>query len=74
MFTARHLAGVELARLKRRRRTVLEHGRAAGGRDGFVAWRSAHMPAEPARELTEVLDAIVGARHVDFGVTHSTPE
>src|SRR2546426_11069349 len=25
--------------------------------DGFVAWRSAHMPAEPARELTQVLDA-----------------
>jgi hypothetical protein len=42
--------------------------------DGFVAWRSAHMPSEPARELTQVLDAIVGAQHVDFAVPYSTPE
>jgi len=42
--------------------------------DGFVAWRSTHLPAEPARELTQVLDPIVGAQHVDFAVTHSTPE
>jgi hypothetical protein len=32
------------------------------------------MPAEPARELTQVLDPIVGTQHVDFAVTHSTPE
>jgi hypothetical protein len=32
------------------------------------------MPAEPARELTQVLDAIVGSQHVDFAVPHSMPE
>jgi hypothetical protein len=32
------------------------------------------MPAEPVSELTQVLDATVGAQHVDFAVPYSTPE
>jgi hypothetical protein len=41
--------------------------------DGFVTGEAPVRPAS-TRELTQVLDAIVGAQHVDFAVTHSTAE
>jgi hypothetical protein len=73
MFTARHLAGVELARLKRR----CARSRSTGAPLAVVRLRRLAKRASAGRtfrELTQVLDPIVGAQHVDFAVTHSTPE